>query len=105
MLFLIYINDLVNSTTLGKFVLFADDTNIFVTGKDEKSAYIVLEKVHEYIFSNQSQLINFVGHSNEISCTENPHTRKRLFQELMLVVEDHCKKNSVKTKKDLKKLF
>ena len=36
LLFLIYINDLVNSTTLGEFVLFADDTNIFVTGKDEK---------------------------------------------------------------------
>ena len=39
--------------TLGEFVLFADDTNIFVTGKDEKSAYrkanIVLEEVHEYI--------------------------------------------------------
>ena len=40
LLFLIYINDLVNSTTLGEFVLFADDTNIFVTGKDEKSAYL-----------------------------------------------------------------
>ena len=36
LLFLIYIHDLVNSTTLGEFVLFADDTNIFVTGKDEK---------------------------------------------------------------------
>ena len=40
LLFLIYINDLVNSTTFGEFVLFADDTNIFVTGKDEKSAYL-----------------------------------------------------------------
>ena len=57
MLFLIYLNDLANSTTLGEFVLFADDTNIFITGKDEKSAYlkanIVLEKVHEYMYSNQ----------------------------------------------------
>ena len=52
LLILIYINDLVNSTTLGEFVLFADDTNIFVTGKDEKSGYlkanIVLEKVLVY---------------------------------------------------------
>ena len=34
LLFLIYINDLINCTTLGKFVLFADDANIFVSGKN-----------------------------------------------------------------------
>ena len=39
LLFLIYINDLVNSTRLGQFVLFADDTNIFVVGKDENEVY------------------------------------------------------------------
>ena len=33
MLFLIYINDWVNSTKLGQFVLFADDTNIFVVDR------------------------------------------------------------------------
>ena len=32
LLFLIYINDIVNCTDLGEFVLFADDTNIFVHG-------------------------------------------------------------------------
>ena len=35
LLFLIYINDLVNSSTRGDFVLFADDTNIFVPGKNK----------------------------------------------------------------------
>ena len=35
LLFLININDLVNSKQLGHFVLFADDTNIFVVWKDE----------------------------------------------------------------------
>ena len=30
LLFLIYINDLLNCSGLGKFVIFADDTNIFV---------------------------------------------------------------------------
>ena len=71
MLFLIYINDLVNSTTLGEFVLFAVDTYIFVTGKDEKSAYlkanIVLEKVHEYMYSNQLHI------DTEKSCNMHIH--------------------------------
>ena len=31
LLFLVYINDIVGSTNLGNFVLFADDTNIFVS--------------------------------------------------------------------------
>ena len=53
LLFLIYINDLVNSTQLGQFVFFADDTNIFVVGKDGNEVYskanIVLGKVCEYL--------------------------------------------------------
>ena len=39
LLFLIYINDIINSTTLGHFVIFADDTNIFLCGDNEKEAY------------------------------------------------------------------
>ena len=38
LLFLIYINDIINSTTPGHFVMFADDTNIFVCGDNEKEA-------------------------------------------------------------------
>ena len=57
LLFLIYINDLVNSTRLGQFVLFADDTNIFVVGKDGNEVYskanIVLGKVCEYLYDKQ----------------------------------------------------
>ena len=56
---------------MGEFVLFADDTNIFVTGKDEKSAYlkanIVLEKVHEYMYSNQLHI------NTEKSCYMHIH--------------------------------
>ena len=33
LLFLIYINDIINSSQLLKFILFADDTNIFYSGK------------------------------------------------------------------------
>ena len=36
MLFLLYINDLCNTSMVFKFILFADDTNIFCTGKDRK---------------------------------------------------------------------
>ena len=57
LLFLIYINDLKNSSKLGDFVLFADDTNIFIPGKNEEEAFnnaqAVLDAVTEYMFSNQ----------------------------------------------------
>ena len=57
LLFLIYINDIVNSTNLGSFVLFADDTNIFVVGRTAEEAYkqanIVLEKVYRFMLSNK----------------------------------------------------
>ena len=39
LLFLMYINDIVSSSNLGEFVLFADDTNIFVCGKTADEAY------------------------------------------------------------------
>ena len=46
-----------NSSKLGHFVLFADDTNIFVVGKDEEQAYInanvVLNELHTYMLQNQ----------------------------------------------------
>ena len=39
LLFLIYINDIVNSSKLAHFVLFADDTNIFVSGANKNEAH------------------------------------------------------------------
>ena len=36
LIFLVYINDIMNSEPLGYFVLFADDTNIFVEDANEK---------------------------------------------------------------------
>ena len=62
LLFLLYINDIINSSTLGHFVMFADDTNIFVTGKDEFEAHSkankLLKELHLYMLSNQLH-INF----------------------------------------------
>ena len=57
LLFLVYINDIVNSTNNGEFVLFADDTNIFIVGKTKEEAYdkanAVLSDVYNYMLKNQ----------------------------------------------------
>ena len=39
LLFLLYINDICNSTTLGVFILFADDTNIFVVANSKREVF------------------------------------------------------------------
>ena len=48
LLFLIYINDIVNSTSNDKFVLFADDTTVFIVANTKVDVYqksnTVLEK-------------------------------------------------------------
>ena len=38
LLFLLYINDLCNVSNIGKFILFADDTNVFVAADSRKEA-------------------------------------------------------------------
>ena len=57
LLFLIYINDITASSSLANFILFADDTNIFVSGRNEEEAYInannVLHDVYNYFSVNQ----------------------------------------------------
>ena len=60
LLFLLYINDIANSSVDGNFVLFADDTNIFVIGQNEEVVYAraqnVLNQVDQYMVSNQLQI-------------------------------------------------
>ena len=57
LLFLIYINDLCNACKTCEFVLFADDTNIFVKAKTRALAYHqaneILKLVHNYMMSNR----------------------------------------------------
>ena len=57
LLFLIYINDLVNSDKNSKFILFADDTNIFITAPTRQLAYEhankVLSMVTRYMLANR----------------------------------------------------
>ena len=57
LLFLVYIDDITNASEDGHFVLFADDTNIFVVGKTEEEVYLksnqVLTAVHDYMIKNR----------------------------------------------------
>ena len=57
LLFLIYINDLINSDKNSKFILFADDTNIFITAPSRQLVYEqankVLNVVHRYMLANR----------------------------------------------------
>ena len=44
LLFIIYINDLHNSSSMLTFLLFADDTNVFVSGKNHNELVININK-------------------------------------------------------------
>ena len=56
LLFLLYINDISNSSNLGNFVLFADDTNIFVIADTKQAVYdkanVILSQVYNYMKCN-----------------------------------------------------
>ena len=57
LLFLIYINDLLNCSNFGQFILFADDTNIFVSGESQEAAVakanVLLTSVSSYMYANK----------------------------------------------------
>ena len=57
LLFILYINDIINCSNLGHFVMFADDTNIFVTANSEEEVYSkankLLQQLNSYMLSNQ----------------------------------------------------
>ena len=57
LLFLIYVNDIINCSKNGNFILFADDTNIFVDGStpDEaiNNANVLLGSVNTYMIHNK----------------------------------------------------
>ena len=50
LLFIIYINDIHRSSNLGKCILFADDTNIFVADKCKNTVYETANKVLEFVY-------------------------------------------------------
>ena len=57
LLFLIYINYLQNCSNLAQFMLFADDTNMFVSGKNHGDAILkanaLLTSVSSYMLANK----------------------------------------------------
>ena len=57
LLFIIFINDIVNATKLAKFVLFADDSNLFISHLDRDTAYrlanIALGEIFFYCSANK----------------------------------------------------
>ena len=65
LLFLIYINDIVNCSSLGKFVLFADDTNIFVSAKSLSEAY---NKANELLSELSNYMTTNLLHINLSKC-------------------------------------
>ena len=58
LLFLLYINDIVHSTITGEFVIFADDTNIFISADSKLNAYNIANQVLKsvYLYMNANQL-------------------------------------------------
>ena len=65
LLFLIYINDIVNCSKNGEFVLFADDTNIFVSGDTLAEAY---EKSNNLLASLSQYMLTNKLHINMTKC-------------------------------------
>ncbi len=65
LLFLLYINDICKCSNIGTFILFADDTNIFISGNDRQDsiqkANAVLASVSSYMMANKL-------HINLIKC-------------------------------------
>ena len=59
LLFLLYINDIINASEDGQFVLFADDTNIFVSGRTARDAYMKANRVLRDV-SESCFLISFI---------------------------------------------
>ena len=58
-------NDITNSSKLGSFVTFADDTNIFVVGKTKREAY---ERGNKLLSSLQSYMRANKLHINMSKC-------------------------------------
>ena len=56
LLFLIYINDIVNCSIDGEFILYADDTNIFVAGNTKEEVFqkgnLIIQRVYNYMQGN-----------------------------------------------------
>ena len=89
LLFLLYINDISNSSDLAVFILFADDTNIFIQGNTIEEVYRkgnkVLSAVRKYMLLNKL-------HINMSKCCYihfRPNTKSKFLA--LMIMNTSCK--------------
>jgi hypothetical protein len=89
LLFLLYINDISRASALGTFIMFADDTNIFVEGQTVEEAYAkgneLLKSVQKYMLLNKLHInmskccyIHFQPKSSRSTSTQSQATHDLL---------------------------
>ena len=87
LLFILFVNDIVNISNLGKFVLFADDLNLFLSDKDRSKLYrnanIILHSIYEYCSANKL-IINY-----DKCCFMEFNLRGEKFQKLALGIMNY----------------
>jgi hypothetical protein len=88
LLFILYINDLCNTTNMGKFVLFADDTNIFVAASTKDKAYKMANKVLEAVSTYMN--VNLLHINTKKSCYMYFCPSKRSINDSNDSMSNHC---------------
>ena len=91
LLFILYINDIVNCSSLGTFILFADDTNVFVSGATRTEAY---QKANKLLASLSNYMTSNKLHINMSKCcfiefkqTKNDITDEHEHDDI--IIDDH----------------
>ena len=72
-LFIVYVSDMCNISKLVKYILFADDINIFYTNhinRLNETVYIVLDKMYSWFAVNKLTYIKLIICYLEIVCSE-----------------------------------
>lgn len=95
LLYIIFINDIINATDMAKFVLFADDSNIFVSHSDRSGLYKrsnqILQDIYHYCSANKI-IINYEKCCFiEFKCTDKDTDFSLSFQNHKLEKVDKCK--------------
>ena len=97
LLFLLYINDIFNSSNLTSFIVFADDTNLFYSGKNIKQLELVvnneIKKIFEWFKVNQLTLN--IKKTNYIIFKSK---KKQIKHDVKITVENDQLVHVVKTK-------
>ena len=89
LLFLIYINDVCNSSKLLSFILFADDTNLLMS---HKNLHTLIDKINERLekVSIWLKLNKLSLNLTKTNFMLFKSSRKKVYQELKIKIKDHC---------------